>query len=439
LDDARGGPALDDGGDVATLAEPQWEPARSPVGREVWQRTLRPLAAWIDQNSRELSIIVGDRLRAELPEIFEDPATLEENRASTEAGLLVLAELLERGGDPRANELRPAMFTYARDGAQAGVPLTVLLRGYRIAAAELWRAVIAQLARLTPERDDVVEAIELCSEWLLAYTDETQTLAESFYVTERTRWLRSTAAGQAETIDAILEGRQNDATLAGARLRHDLQRHHVGVLLWHDAAEGDSSLVTLEDALDALAGRLGADGSLVRPIGRSAAAAWLSRREPFPGERLDGVRLDGRTTPGVRAALGEPAAGLPGFRRTHAEAVHARRVATLARRPAGSVTRYGRVAVSAMATVDVPQAQAFVVRELGGLAADDDTARRLAATLRVYLDEQSSRTATATRLGLHENTIRYRIRKAEALLGHPVDQRTLEVRIALVLAGVLGD
>jgi DNA-binding PucR family transcriptional regulator len=84
--------------------------------------------------------------------------------------------------------------------------------------------------------------------------------------------------------------------------------------------------------------------------------------------------------------------------------------------------------------VDLAQAQAFVHRELGELAADDDTTRRLAATLLIYLDEQSSRARTARRLALHENTVRYRIRQAEQILGRRVQDRTLELRVALALA-----
>ena len=73
-------------------------------------------------------------------------------------------------------------------------------------------------------------------------------------------------------------------------------------------------------------------------------------------------------------------------------------------------------------------------RELRGLAGDDDLSTRLAATLRTYLDEQSSRSRTAKRLGIHENTVSYRIRQAEEILGRSVDQRTLELRVALALA-----
>jgi DNA-binding PucR family transcriptional regulator len=74
-----------------------------------------------------------------------------------------------------------------------------------------------------------------------------------------------------------------------------------------------------------------------------------------------------------------------------------------------------------------------VQRELRDLVREDDFTTRLTATLRTYLDEQSSRSRTARRLGIHENTVRYRIKQAEEILERSVDRRTLELRVALAL------
>ena len=111
-------------------------------------------------------------------------------------------------------------------------------------------------------------------------------------------------------------------------------------------------------------------------------------------------------------------------------------MATLGRRRVGRLTRYGRVALSAF-TGDLDQARVFVERELGELAGDDDVSLRLAATLRAYLDEQASRGRTAKRLGIHENTVSYRIRQAEEILGRGIGERTLDLRVALALVDVV--
>jgi len=73
-------------------------------------------------------------------------------------------------------------------------------------------------------------------------------------------------------------------------------------------------------------------------------------------------------------------------------------------------------------------------RELGPLAARDDSTIRLASTLGVFLEEGASFVRAARRLGVHTNTVTYRVRRAEDLLGHKVTERQLELRVALRLA-----
>ena len=114
--------------------------------------------------------------------------------------------------------------------------------------------------------------------------------------------------------------------------------------------------------------------------------------------------------------------------------MHARRVATLTGRQPGGIVNYEDVALIAIATSDAGQARDFVLRELGSLTEDSDEARRLAATLRVYLDEGSSARRAAKRLGVHENTIKNRIRAAEEHIGHPVTEHVAELLVALRLA-----
>ena len=88
---------------------------------------------------------------------------------------------------------------------------------------------------------------------------------------------------------------------------------------------------------------------------------------------------------------------------------------------------------------DVEQARGFVARELGQLAASDDHSRRLSATLRVYLEKNMSPLRASHRLGVHENTITNRIRAAQELLPHPIEQRSPELLVALRLIRLTHD
>lgn len=129
----------------------------------------------------------------------------------------------------------------------------------------------------------------------------------------------------------------------------------------------------------------------------------------------------------MRVALGTSAASLAGFRRTHLEALAAQRLARRLSDPA-PVTTYEDIEVVALATSDEERAREFVERTLGSLAL---APRDLRDTLRTYLREQSSSTRTAKALFTHRNTVMSRVERAVELLPHGLDDRPLQVALAL--------
>lgn len=379
--------------------------------------------------------MVNDFTSERLPELLASAEALEVNRASTEASIRDFAEVLLAGADPgEAARLASPTLAYAQDGAQHAIPLATLMRSYRLAHAATAQHFASILETHARDAEELILATELSSEWMFAYVDAALCLVEEVYTAERDRWLRSAAASQAETISTILAGAPIDTEVASRRLRHDVRRVHVAAIAWLDShEEGRNTQALLESAIRDIAAAIGDQKPLVHPLGILSAAAWIGSHSEVPSKVLDELRFRTATAPGVRIAVGEPARGIAGFRSSHVEALEAQRVARLTGRPAGSVTRYRTVSLRALATVDADQAAAFVRRELGKLGATDEATRRLAATLRTYLEENGSRGRTAKRLHVHENTVAYRIRQAEELLGRPVDKRTLELRAALAL------
>jgi DNA-binding PucR family transcriptional regulator len=87
-----------------------------------------------------------------------------------------------------------------------------------------------------------------------------------------------------------------------------------------------------------------------------------------------------------------------------------------------------------MLTHSRDEARRFVAQQLGDLAAEDKSVARLRETLRVFLEENGSFQNAAARLGVHKNTVAYRIRRAEELLGYGIRERQLELQTALRLA-----
>ena len=103
------------------------------------------------------------------------------------------------------------------------------------------------------------------------------------------------------------------------------------------------------------------------------------------------------------------------------------------------MTRYAAVELAALCARDVEACRRFVRSNLGPLAVADDQSRRLLATLQAFFREGSNYRATARRLGVHHNTVVYRVAQAEELLGHPLAEGRIQLELALELATTMGD
>ncbi|MEU5845624.1 helix-turn-helix domain-containing protein [Saccharopolyspora shandongensis] len=404
--------------------EVEWPPAREPAGQRVWREVLRPVAVEMTASADDLAQRAVARMHAECPELFPDAQTVEENLVSTEASLRQLAQIIELAKDPRRVELPPSTLAIARSGVQRRIPPAKLMRFYRLGQEHVWQWMLARITACSRSTAEQATAIELATGWLFAYTDGAMQRAEQAYETERDAWLRGAAAARAAAIEAILAGRERDHQRASTRLRYNVNRHHLGVIAWAESAPEDGDAQPpLSAALTALAQTITAKTTLIHPLGSLAVAGWLSWGRDFTADDIAAAQRADRPLdlpPGVRVAVGEPGQGLDGFRRTHIEAIHARRVASLIGPHADTLTHYRNVAVAALGTADPELALSFITTVLGSLADNDKTTRRIQTTLSAYLEENRSRNRTADRLSVHPNTVSYRVHQAE---GTPRSQR----------------
>ena len=138
--------------------------------------------------------------------------------------------------------------------------------------------------------------------------------------------------------------------------------------------------------------------------------------------------------------IGKFAPGVDGFRRSHQQAQRARSVA-IARRQDGptllAATDPG-LSLAALLAGDISEARDWVADALGDLAGDDENDERMRETLRVFLRCGSSYKLAAEELTLHFNTVRYRVGRAIARLGRPIDDDRLDVEVALLLCQWFG-
>lgn len=387
---------------------------------------------WVGAVSEQVSAAVV----SEIPELAADDALARAMLASNTDALRLFVLMLRDELAPQTAAPPPDAVAYAHELVRRGVGVDVLLRGYHATEAAFFANFLRRVhadPRLAP---DAATVIEQAAQWLFAFVGALTRGIVERYAEESERWIRSAAASRLRDVRALLAGERPDAQPMSARLRYALDRTHLGIVVWADprAQPADEPVqAVLERTATEFAAALGATSSLVVALENDSVAVWVAGVD-LVGNKASRHRLDPSTVPRVSAACGLPAAGIAGFCTSHEQAMQARRVAQLTGRQPGAVVDYGDVALMAIATADADQARDFVRRELGRLAEDSDEARRLAATLRVYLDEGSSARRAAKRLGVHENTIKNRIRTAEGQLGHPVTSRLAEMLVALRLA-----
>jgi hypothetical protein len=362
-----------------------------------------------------LTGIVVDALTAELEVLRNDPELLASAQASTEANLGVVNAVIAGRLTLADVEPPPQAVAFARDLARRNVPVGELDRAYRIAALALWRWGVDEVhARVD---GDKTAAIQGLSEAAFTTANVFASTVMARYAHERERWLRSSDAVRAATVQEILGGGTVDVVRASGRLRYELRQNHQAFVTW-----------AADDIGESTAQRVGGTRALLYPLAGGAVAGWA------PAGSLDLASLP----PTASVAVGSPGAGIDGFCRSHKEALQARRVAQLAGRPPG-VAHYDDVALVALLTHDLEQARRFAERTLGPLAQPDPAMRRLTDTLRAVLENHGSPRRAAQVLGVHENTVAKRLRAVEELLGDEVRDRPGQLLGALAILDVTVD
>jgi hypothetical protein len=376
----------------------------------------------------------------EIPHLRDDKRVLALLEASVAENVATVLHILQHGIELEKVHAPPAAEEYARRLAQRGVPIAALLRAYRIGSARFQDWFLQELGRRSDNAAVVSAAGMHIAGILAAYIDQTSEEVVSAYEAEKENWLRNQSVARAARVRALLRNEQADVKSSEAVLGYRLRQHHIGVAAWiTEASAGADALGLLERAIAEVAAEARCDGRpLFVPQDEFSAWAWLPLGAR-PGTGLAGL---GVTSSGggdrIRFALGEPAAGVPGFRRTHQQALSAQAVALAAGSAGPSVTAFGEVAPLALMSGSLELLRAWVIETLGTLADDDEHNARLRDTLRVFLQENGSYKTTAERLMLHKNTVQYRVRKAEESLGRPVVQDRLQIELALLASQWLG-
>ncbi|SEG93107.1 PucR C-terminal helix-turn-helix domain-containing protein [Actinacidiphila yanglinensis] len=229
----------------------------------------------------------------------------------------------------------------------------------------------------------------------------------------------------------ILDGAHDAVTLdLDATLGYRLSSTHVAVLLDVESRE------EAERVLRGVAAAAGARDRLLVPMSAPQWAGWLGFSTD-PGRRGLAAVQHALRGAGGSSSMSGARSGINGFRRSFAEARRVEAMRPVLAPGADHVLCFTELALESVLLSDVDAARTFAVDELGELAEPTDRAARLRTTLSVWLS-CGSQTLTASRLGIHENTVRLRIATATRTLGPSLLERRTELLIALRLCRVVG-
>lgn len=391
---------------------------------------VRDLAGELLPEAAAMGRGMNDHLLAGMPELqAADEELKAETAASCEANVTQVLRLLRAGADVESAVLQVQAADLVRGVVRRGIELPVLLRSYRLGHEWFWDEYARALRERIPDGDRLALALQHASAFCFAYTDRISGLVVETYGVEHGRLAGTAEQWRIQTVRALLSGSLVDEEVASRRLGYELRRHHI---VLHVSADSPS-VRGLERAVDEAVAAAGLSEPFVVASGIASFDVWASA---FTAPALDGLRAY-EPPAGVSVAVGGPAHGLAGFRAAHDQAQQAARVMGLSS-VLGPVATYAELEVVCLLANDLPRARAFVAGKLGPLAADDPSMARLRETLLALLSSGGSRASAASDMHVHQNTISYRVKRAEELLGRAITDDVLGILAALTLVSVIG-
>jgi DNA-binding PucR family transcriptional regulator len=368
---------------------------------------------------------IDDAIAAANPEVAADRELRRDVDASTTAQLRVIVAAIAGGSEevtPPAESIALALTV-----ARRGMDLRVLLKIYGAGRLAMLGFVDESIEAL-PIGPELKRAL-LVRVWgsAMRWLEVTTELLVATYAQERESLARGAFARRSETVHAIVAGEALHSDEASRILDYPMRRHHTAFVLWTDDTDPAADvLARLDSYARSFVDESKGERVLTLPSGARELWSWVAHFDSREWASLDRARISD-----LRVAVGAGGYGMEGFARSHREALAAQRVAV---RSTGSpgVTVYEDVQVPCLLTDDLDELRALVARELKGLAGTDGVTSRIRNTVRVYYENNCTAAATATALGLHKNTVRYRLDQAEKLLDRSVDQRRLPTELALI-------
>ena len=110
-------------------------------------------------------------------------------------------------------------------------------RAYRTAQGVFAGIILERLRAATDDADHLAEAMAFFNAWIFAWVEAIERRLTDVYMSEHEQWVRGAAAMRAAEVRALLGGGAAvDAAAVSLRLGYELDRFHVGFVVWSEEA-----------------------------------------------------------------------------------------------------------------------------------------------------------------------------------------------------------
>jgi GGDEF-like domain/PucR C-terminal helix-turn-helix domain len=301
-------------------------------------------------------------------------------------------------GDDRAEPIPLSLLTQARLAARQRLPLDLVLRRFIAAKDVLIDFVLGEVsvgAGWEPS------ALRRGFAAVAAAFDRLLRLIAEEYRKERQAHRYSGQSQVADCVRRLLAGERVDSSV----LSYDIEGKHLAVI---------ARLTDVRPPVRRMAEELGAR-ALILTAGEDLWI-WLGSKWPLDPER---VRLGLESiSPTSSFGIGEPEAGLGGWRLTHQQAEAA---SSIARKSAPAIVRYAEVSLVAAAMRDELLARSLQSMYLTPLERERDNGKRLRATLRAYFNADRNSSSASSALGVSRQAVADRLKTAQNRVNQPLN------------------
>jgi len=388
---------------------------------------LREVAEQLVDSSDEIATTMVRAYEAEIPAYaaIGDPALKDDIHAVSTAMVRCWLTMMSTG-EPVSAELITPMLEGARRRAVQGVELQSMLRAYRVGIRVMWSEITGAPVWRGQALQGVMAQV---ATWALDFGDRISTAVAAAYLDEAEHLAREREHRRSALLNAILSGPVADPIDDPA----ELDAPHMVVVARLSA---DLSLLELERTGQLLEERAGAILWTVRH--RSVVAAVALTGAAGRDQLCRTLRRLTQETQIVAVGLGGQAEGVAETRQSYAEAIEALRTGPLLGTATSPVYEFLEYA-PLIALLEQPERArrfaASVLEPLGDVARKDS----LLPTLEAYLVHQGRIKQTAADLGVHMNTVKYRLREIRASIdptftdGNRASTLLLAIRITRLL------